>query len=66
MIKDDLIEHIDMSKRLHNRLSGRGINRMRDLRNFTKTDLLKGRYFGMEALNELEEITTKYNVNFKQ
>ena len=66
MIDDDSIEHINMSQRLRNRLSGRGINRMRDLRNFTKTDLLKGRYFGKEALKELEEITTKYNVNFKQ
>ena len=66
MIYDDSIEHINMSKRLHNRLSEHGINRMRDLRNFAKIDLLKGRYFGKEALNELEEITTKYNVNFKQ
>ena len=66
MIKEDLIEHINMSIRIRNCLSERGINRMRDLRNFTKTDLLKGRNFGKEALNELEEITTKYNVNFKQ
>jgi len=55
-----------MSERLRNRLSERDINKLSDLRNFTKTDLLKGRYFGKEALNELEEITTKYNVNFKQ
>ena len=66
MIWDDLIEHVSMSQRLQNRLSERGINRMRDLRNFTKTDLLKGRYFGNEALNELEGIMIKYDVCLKE
>ncbi len=66
MIKDDLIEHVNMSQRIRNCLSERGINRMRDLRNFTKTDLLKGRYFGKEALNELEGIMIKYNVCLKE
>ena len=66
VIEDDSIEHVNMSKRLHNRLSGRGINRLRNLRNFTKADLLKGRNFGEEALNELEGIMIKYNVCFKE
>jgi len=66
MLKDDLIEHVSMSKRLHNCLSQRGINRLRDLRNFTKTDLLKGRNFGKETLNELEKIMIKYNICFKE
>ena len=66
MIDDDLIKNVNMSQRLRNRLSGRGINRMRDLRNFTKTDLLKGRYFGKEALNELEEIISKYKICLKE
>ena len=66
MIDDDSIEHIDMSKRLHNRLSERDIKKLSDLVDFTKTDLLNGRDFGEKALNELIEIATKYNVNFKQ
>lgn len=55
-----------MSLRLHNRLSERGINKMRDLRNFTKKDLLNSRYFGKETLIELEEIMIKYEVCLKE
>jgi DNA-directed RNA polymerase alpha subunit len=66
MIKDDSIEHVNMSERLHNRLSERDINKLSDLVNFTKTDLLNGRNFGENALKELIEIITKYNINFKQ
>ena len=66
MIKDDLIEHVSMSQRLHNRLSERGITRLKDLRNFTKKDLLNGRYFGKETLNELEGIMIKYDICIKE
>ena len=63
--KDDLIEHVSMSQGLHNCLSERGINRMRDLRILTKKDLLISRYLGKETLNELEGIITKYNICLK-
>jgi len=66
MIKDDLIEHVIMSQRLYNRLSERGINRLRNLRNFTKKDLLHGRYFGKEALDELKKSIKKYGVCLKE
>jgi len=66
MIKDDWIEHVSMSERLRNRLLERDINRLRNLRNFTKKDLLNGRNFGYEALDELEKIMIKYNICFKK
>ena len=66
MISDDSIEHVNMSERLRNRLLERDINRLSDLVNFTKKDLLNGRDFGEKALDELTGIATKYNMNFKQ
>ena len=66
MIDDDSIEHINMSQRIRNCLSEHGINRLRDLRKVTKTDLLNGRYFGKETLIELEGIMIKYNVCLKE
>lgn len=66
MIKDDLIDHVSMSQRLYKLLSNRGIKKIRNLRNFTKKDLLKSRGFGEGALNELEEIAAKYKISFKE
>ena len=58
------IEHFFMPfhESIYNRLSECGINRLRNLKNFTKEDLLKGWNFGKEALNELEGIMIKYDV----
>jgi len=66
VIDDDSIKNVNMSERLRNRLSERDINKLSDLVNFTKIDLLNGRNFGENALKELIEIITKYNINFKQ
>ncbi len=66
MIKDDLIEHVSMSQRLHNCLSQRGLKRMRNLRLFTKKEILNIRNLGKEVLNELEEIMIKYDICFKE
>lgn len=66
MIKNDSIEYVYMSQRLRNLLSERGIKKIRNLRNFTKTDLLKGRNFGKEALNELEGVMIKYDICLKE
>ena len=63
---DPPIKHVSMLKRLHNHLLGCGINRLRNLKNFTKEDLLQGRNFGEKALNELEGIMIKYDVCLKK
>ena len=55
-----------MSQMLHNLLSECGIKKIRNRRNFTKKDLLKGRNFGKEALNELEGIMIEYDVCLKE
>jgi len=66
MLKDDLIEHVSMSQRLHNCLSQRGLKRMRNLSSYTQRDILNSRNFGKEALNELENIMIKYKICFKE
>ena len=66
MLKDDLLEHVSMSKRLRNCLSQCGINRMKYLRDFTKKDLLNSRNIGKETLIELEGIMIKYDVCLKE
>jgi len=50
---------------IYNRLSECGIKRLRNLRIFTKKDLLNGRYFGKETLIELEGVIIKYDACLK-
>ena len=66
IIKDDLIENVNISQRLYNRLSERGINRLRDLKSYTEKDLLIGRNFGEETLYELIKIIKNYGVHLKK
>ncbi len=62
---EDIFNKGHRHKRIINTLRGAGVDKISDLKNFMRKDVLRWRNFGKLLLQDLEEEMKRHSVNFK-